>query len=372
MKKDKKIMKMYSPFFKILLVLAALFSLYNKYWINLLLVLITFLLVFVPKIISKEKSSNPSKIEILILSLLYLSFLFNLEAIETKILWIRITMYLLFSTIICLVGFSLIYFLNEEKKTIVKLNPLFISLFAFTFSISIGTIWQIFRFLLNYLFNIDIQSFNPSDAMGFITINIFGAIIVSFVGYLYLKSDEDKYFIKKIIKSLIGKEIELEENEEKVVKKLIKNGESKKVEFKSTLRTNLKTTQSDKNIENASLKTICAFLNSEGGELIIGVNDDRKICGIMGDNFKNNDKMYLHLSNLIKQNIGTEFSPYIKYKILKINSKEILRITCKKSNKPVFLKTENNIERFYIRTGPSSVELQGSKLIEFIKRSFKN
>ena len=55
---------------------------------------------------------------------------------------------------------------------------------------------------------------------------------------------------------------------------LIDVGESGEVEFKSTLRWHLHAERMDKEIEHASLKTIAAFLNTAGGTLLIGVNDD--------------------------------------------------------------------------------------------------
>ena len=52
-------------------------------------------------------------------------------------------------------------------------------------------------------------------------------------------------------------------------------------------------------MEKAVLKTIVAFLNSDGGNLLIGVADDGAIIGADVASFDNKDKMGLHLSNLI-------------------------------------------------------------------------
>ena len=65
--------------------------------------------------------------------------------------------------------------------------------------------------------------------------------------------------------------------------RLIKRGENEKIEFKSTLRINLHTKEQDKKVENSVLKTIVAFLNSEGGTLLIGVSDCGEIIGIEKD-----------------------------------------------------------------------------------------
>lgn len=64
------------------------------------------------------------------------------------------------------------------------------------------------------------------------------------------------------------------ENGNLSVEELIHRGESERLEFKSTLRWNLHTDSKDKRIEHAVLKTIAAFLNTQGGTLLIGVEDD--------------------------------------------------------------------------------------------------
>ncbi len=61
---------------------------------------------------------------------------------------------------------------------------------------------------------------------------------------------------------------------------LIKRGESKTLEFKSTLRWNLREDRKDdKAITHSVLKTIAAFLNTAGGDLLIGVDDRQKGYG---------------------------------------------------------------------------------------------
>lgn len=160
-------------------------------------------------------------------------------------------------------------------------------------------------------------------------------------------------------------------NTSNLVLELIKRGENRKLEFKSTLRTNLHTKQHDKKIEHAVLKTIVAFLNTEGGVLLVGISDKNEVIGLDKEGFQNEDKMLLHLNNMIKDNIGSIFSNSIKEQVIDFSDKRILKIECLPSNKPVFLKNSDNGEEFYIRTNPASELLNGNKLIEYVKRRFK-
>lgn len=159
-------------------------------------------------------------------------------------------------------------------------------------------------------------------------------------------------------------------NDSDYILELIRRGESKRLEFKSTLRMNLMTGKPDWNIQHAVLKTIVAYLNTDGGILLVGVSNDGEILGIKNDGFPNDDRFLLHFKQLIKQHIGLNYSPMIEYTLVPVNGKEVLEIACKKSDEAVFLKTDKNDEEFYIRTGPSSERLTGSKLIEYVNRRY--
>ena len=149
------------------------------------------------------------------------------------------------------------------------------------------------------------------------------------------------------------------------VKSIINSGESNLVEFKSTLRWNLKADRSEKVIEKAWLKSVAAFLNSDGGVLLVGVEDNGDILGIEADNFENEDKYLLHVNNLIQQHIGLEHAGFIGYQLVPVDSKRVLFIECQPSPSPVFLKISKE-EEFYIRVGPGSRRLSTSEVVAYV------
>jgi DNA-binding response OmpR family regulator len=149
------------------------------------------------------------------------------------------------------------------------------------------------------------------------------------------------------------------------IKSLISGGESYSVEFKSTLRWNLKTERSEKVIEKAWLKSVAAFLNSDGGVLLVGVEDNGDILGIEADNFENEDKYLLHVNNLIQQHIGLEHAAFIGYQLVTVDNKRVLLIECQSSPSPVFLKISKE-EEFYIRVGPGSRRLSTSEVVAYV------
>ncbi len=159
-------------------------------------------------------------------------------------------------------------------------------------------------------------------------------------------------------------------NDSDYILELIRGGESKKLEFKSTLRMNLMNGKSDWNVEHAVLKTIVAYINTDGGILLVGISNTGEVLGIANDNFLNEDKFLLHFKQLIKQHIGLAYAPLIEYALVPVNGKKVLKIDCQKSDEPVFLKSGKKEEEFYVRIGPSSERLTGSDLLEYVNRRY--
>ena len=150
---------------------------------------------------------------------------------------------------------------------------------------------------------------------------------------------------------------------------IIRQGESDFVEFKSTLRFNLKSKKKDSAIELSALKTVAAFLNTSGGTLLIGVTDEGIINGLSLDNFANDDKLMLHFSNLLRDKIGEKTLGVVHFDIVNIENKQILRVEVSKSNSPVFVTFQNN-EYFYVRSGPSTLSLKFSEFYNYNLKHF--
>ena len=149
------------------------------------------------------------------------------------------------------------------------------------------------------------------------------------------------------------------------IKSLISSGESDQVEFKSTLRWNLKTDRAEKVIENSWLKSIVAFLNTDGGVLLIGVADAGDILGTEADRFDNDDKYLLHVNNRIREYIGLEFVSFINFQLVPVEEQKVLLVQCQPSPSPVFFKTGKD-EEFYVRVGPGNRRLSTSEVLTYV------
>jgi len=146
---------------------------------------------------------------------------------------------------------------------------------------------------------------------------------------------------------------------------ILQVGENDKIEFKSTLRWNLHTDKADAKIENSCLKTIAGYLNSDGGVLLIGVDDNGQVLDLKQDQFANEDKLLLHWNNLLKTHLGVEFAQFIRSQVYDLNEQRILIVQCLRSAKPVFFRRSNE-EVFYIRTGNGTNQLKPSEIIAYL------
>ncbi len=173
--------------------------------------------------------------------------------------------------------------------------------------------------------------------------------------------------------------LSIKDKQEKIARlqEIIARGENKYCEFKSSLRLDIKKGTIEKYIEHTAFKNIVGFLNSEGGTLIIGVDDDKNILGLEETDYKTFskpdkvDEWSKHLDNLVQNFLGNKMHVSIKApEFIPVDDKTIVLIEVKPSPEPVWLKN-GNTEEFYIRRTASAIQLSGKEAVEYIGERFK-
>jgi len=164
------------------------------------------------------------------------------------------------------------------------------------------------------------------------------------------------------------------------IKQLIESGESATVEFKSSLRYCFFQKKEDKKIEHASMKTIAAFLNTDGGTLLIGVDDKQNILGLENDfislrkSDNKKDEFQKHLDNLIENYFGNPAFSFLTILFHEFEDNIISEIQVKPNTKKhMMLKnmSENGKEEFYIRRSASTKALSPTEMLEYIESHWK-
>ena len=149
--------------------------------------------------------------------------------------------------------------------------------------------------------------------------------------------------------------------------------ESEYVEFKSSLRWNIKAKMITKDLEFSVVKTICAFMNSKGGKLYIGVNDNHEVVGLEEDfaTFKNGngskDDLELHLRGLVDDKIGSIAVDKVHYDFQRESNKFYCIVSVESSRELVYFEDEI----VFVREGNRTMPYTGKKIEELIHRRNK-
>lgn len=156
--------------------------------------------------------------------------------------------------------------------------------------------------------------------------------------------------------------VETIDNKITTIEEIIQNGEGEQIEFKPSLLYNFKTKTGGISIKAKIAQAICAFLNSKGGILLIGVTDDKKIQGLEYDfslSDKENCKDYF--KNEFDQMLGYFFNFSIKALVnsgfSSIDNKLIYAVNVTKSSRPIFIKGIENKKEFWIRGNASTRQI---------------
>ena len=180
-------------------------------------------------------------------------------------------------------------------------------------------------------------------------------------------------------------------NSQEDVEKIISQGlENKFFEFKSSLRWDLKESIINKDLEQVVIKSIASFSNANGGNLLIGVDNDGNIlgldldCSTLEKGIGTLDDFELHLRNLLERTFGIAFTTHqldIVFPLISFTeteAKKICHVKILKSKNPIFIdksdkKNGTKREVFYIRSGNSSKEIEKmSEFFEYAKSQFFN
>lgn len=165
------------------------------------------------------------------------------------------------------------------------------------------------------------------------------------------------------------------------IEEMIAEGESDELEFKSSLRWDLREGCLNKKLEEVIQKTVAAFANSDGGTLLIGVADDGEVLGLdndyasLGDADK--DKFEMHLRNLLSNAFGKSFAASrVKIRFPQVAGKEICHLEIQQHHEPLVLpvsdKNGQKNEKFFVRNGNASQEIPMSEMSTYMKERFKS
>ena len=203
-----------------------------------------------------------------------------------------------------------------------------------------------------------LKSFDFSMSLMAVFMTVFGAVLGVVIAMFFIR-------FKKSLKLIADQNDLLADN----IIELIKKGENEKVEFKSSVRYDYQKQTPNKDLELVIAKTIVGFLNCEGGNLIIGVDDSGQILGLEKDyktlKNKNRDGFEMKIHEIISNHIDKRASFNVNVLFYQIEEKDVALVHIKKSNQPMYL-THKNDTIFYVRMANSTQALSVKDAVKYI------
>lgn len=229
---------------RILVVAVMILQIFNRNFENVFLCLLTLVLLIVPSLIQVNfKIELPTGLEIILLLFIFAAeILGEIQAYYTRFPHWDTALHTMNGFLMAAIGFSLVDILNRNERFSIKLSPVFVSVVAFCFSMTIGVIWEFFEFSMDQLFLLDMQKdtiihsigsvmLDPTggnhpqvirditdtavngqslglggyldigliDTMADLFVNFIGAVVFSVIGYFYVKNRGEGKFASRLI-----------------------------------------------------------------------------------------------------------------------------------------------------------------------------
>jgi len=200
---------------RVLLVIMAVelvFLIVEQQWLSSFLICIIMAIVVSPDVLRKRfKVTIPTEFQVLAIIFVFAAlFLGEIRDFYARFWWWDIALHTSSGLLLGIVGFLLVYVLNEDDRVDLYMHPRFVALFAFLFAVAVGALWEIFEFSMDQIVGTNMQKpmlGDPSgltDTMWDIIVDTLGAFAISTLGWWYMKQGK-RSFIENWIHTFIEK-----------------------------------------------------------------------------------------------------------------------------------------------------------------------
>lgn len=167
--------------------------------------LLIFFITFLPILLGNRfKVQIPPVFEVLAVIFIYASlFLGEVHGYYVRFWWWDLVLHTSSGFLLGILGFLLVYVLNENEEINLDLNPGFVALFAFLFAIGFGTFWEIFEYFIDQTVGTNMQKSGLQDTMWDLIVNAIGALIIAVLGWGYLRKEGINSFLERWIHAFI-------------------------------------------------------------------------------------------------------------------------------------------------------------------------
>lgn len=146
----------------------------------------------------------PPEFEFLAIIFVFASlFLGEVHGYYVRFWWWDAVLHVASGFLLGILGFLLVYVLNETEAIEFHMKPGFVAFFAFTFAVAMGAVWEIFEFAMDNLLHLDMQKSGLRDTMWDLIVDTLGAAVIAYLGYGYVSAAETDSFLERWIRRFI-------------------------------------------------------------------------------------------------------------------------------------------------------------------------
>ncbi|MDR2665002.1 MAG: hypothetical protein LBC21_01845 [Oscillospiraceae bacterium] len=197
-------------------------QIFNSNWENVLMCVLTLALFTIPSFLEKRiKIDVPDTLEAIVLFFIFAAeILGEIAGYYVNIKGWDTMLHTANGFLAAAIGLALIDILNREDRFAISLSPVFVAIFAFCFSMTIGVVWEFFEFGMDVALGTDMQKntiigdyvdIGLYDTMKDLLVNFLGAAVFSSLGYLYIArrgAGAQGRFVRRFILTKTGESVD--------------------------------------------------------------------------------------------------------------------------------------------------------------------
>ena len=174
-------------------------------WLTAAVTLAIIVVTLLPFILKQKFDVHiPAEFEVLTVLFVYASlFLGEVHGYYIRYWWWDAVLHAGSGFLLGILGFLLVYVLNERPDIDLHMRPRFVALFAFMFSVGMGALWEIFEFAMDQLFGLNMQQSGLVDTMWDLIVDAIGAATISALGWIYLRTAGSSSFLERWIEAFV-------------------------------------------------------------------------------------------------------------------------------------------------------------------------
>ena len=154
------------------------------------------------------------------------------------------------------------------------------------------------------------------------------------------------------------------------VESLLGSQESQVLEFKSSLRWDYTLNRTNRDLEQAVVKAVAGMLNADGGNLLLGVDDEGQVLGLSPDydssqSIGGRDGFERHLRAVLRAAVGDATMAFVGVTFHEIDGVDICQVRVESSDHPIHV-PKDGAQVFFVRQGNATRAMDSKESLAYV------